>query len=119
MKAGTSPHLAEQLVGHREFVAGTLYDVLTGTITPPSDRPVVFSPFGLGVLDMAVAKHVYDRVLAAGQLHTVPDFFHEAQALRLSPPRPVPEARPRSRRRRASGLSRRPAPSTDGQLTPR
>ncbi|MFJ1934099.1 MULTISPECIES: 2,3-diaminopropionate biosynthesis protein SbnB [unclassified Kitasatospora] len=77
MKAGTSPHLAEQRVGHREFVAGTLYDVLTGTITPPSDRPVVFSPFGLGVLDMAVAKHVYDRVLAAGQLHTVPDFFHE------------------------------------------
>ncbi|MFJ9607734.1 2,3-diaminopropionate biosynthesis protein SbnB [Kitasatospora sp. NPDC101176] len=77
MKAGTSPHLAEQQVGHRDFVAGTLYDVLTGGITPPSDRPVVFSPFGLGVLDMAVAKHVYDRVLASGRLHTVPDFFHE------------------------------------------
>ncbi|MGI8332307.1 2,3-diaminopropionate biosynthesis protein SbnB [Actinomadura scrupuli] len=77
MKAGTSPHLAEQRVGHREFVAGTLYDVLTGAVTPPADRPVVFSPFGLGVLDLAVAKYVYDEVTAAGDLHTVPDFFHE------------------------------------------
>ena len=77
MKANTSPHLAEQQVGHREFVAGTLYDVLTGAITPPADKPVIFSPFGLGVLDMAVAKYVYDRVLEADQLHTVPDFFHE------------------------------------------
>ncbi|OPC81628.1 2,3-diaminopropionate biosynthesis protein SbnB [Embleya scabrispora] len=77
MKANTSPHLAEQVVGHREFVAGTLYDVLTGAIAPPTDRPVVFSPFGLGVLDMAVAKYVYDRVREADGLHTVPDFFHE------------------------------------------
>jgi 2,3-diaminopropionate biosynthesis protein SbnB len=77
MKAGTSPHLAEQRVGHRDFVAGTLYDVLTGATTPPADRPVIFSPFGLGVLDLAVAKYVYDEVTAAGGLHTVPNFFHE------------------------------------------
>ncbi|MFF8725413.1 2,3-diaminopropionate biosynthesis protein SbnB [Streptomyces sp. NPDC015171] len=77
LKAGTSPHLAEQRSGNRDFVAGTLYDVLTGAITPPADRPVVFSPFGLGVLDLAVAKYVYDRVRDADQLHTVPGFFHE------------------------------------------
>ncbi|MEV3923818.1 2,3-diaminopropionate biosynthesis protein SbnB [Actinomadura coerulea] len=77
MKANTSPHLAEQRVGHRDFVAGTLYDVLTGTTTPPADRPVVFSPFGLGVLDLAVAKYVYDQVASSGGLNTVPGFFHE------------------------------------------
>ncbi|TDD88946.1 2,3-diaminopropionate biosynthesis protein SbnB [Actinomadura rubrisoli] len=77
MKANTSPHLAEQKVGHRDFVAGTLYDVLTGAITPPADRPVVFSPFGLGVLDLAVARYVYDEVAASGALSTVPGFFHE------------------------------------------
>ncbi|MBW8485471.1 2,3-diaminopropionate biosynthesis protein SbnB [Actinomadura parmotrematis] len=77
MKANTSPHLAEQQVGHRDFVAGTLYDALTGAITAPADKPVVFSPFGLGVLDLAVARYVYDQVTAAGELQKVPGFFHE------------------------------------------
>ncbi|HEU5107978.1 MAG TPA: 2,3-diaminopropionate biosynthesis protein SbnB [Micromonosporaceae bacterium] len=77
LKAATSPHLAEQLVGNRRFIAGTVYDVLTGRITPPLDRPVVFSPFGLGVLDLVLAKHVYDTVAAAGALRLVPGFFHE------------------------------------------
>ncbi|CAM5422510.1 2,3-diaminopropionate biosynthesis protein SbnB [Streptomyces avidinii] len=77
LKANTSPHLAEQRTGNRDFVDGTLYDLLEGRTTPPADRPVVFSPFGLGVLDLAVAKYVYDEVDAAGALLTVPDFFHE------------------------------------------
>ncbi|MGW1028152.1 2,3-diaminopropionate biosynthesis protein SbnB [Streptomyces sp. NPDC002577] len=77
LKADTSPHLAEQLTGNRDFLTGTLYDVMTGRATLPEDRPVVFSPFGLGVLDLAVGKHVYDEVTRAGQLHVVDDFFHE------------------------------------------
>lgn len=79
MKAGTSVHLTEQRVGHRDFVAGTLCDVLAGGITPPADRPVVFSPFGLGVLDLVLAKHVYDQVGADDALVCVPDFFHDVQ----------------------------------------
>ncbi|MEU1290142.1 2,3-diaminopropionate biosynthesis protein SbnB [Kitasatospora sp. NPDC005856] len=77
LKADTSVHLAEQRVGHRDFIDGTLDDVLTGRLTPAADRPVVFSPFGLGVLDLAVGKHVYDTVLSAGELGVVEDFFHE------------------------------------------
>ncbi|WNM31452.1 2,3-diaminopropionate biosynthesis protein SbnB [Streptomyces sp. Li-HN-5-11] len=77
LKANTSPHLAEQLSGNRDFVDGTLYDLLEGRTTPPANRPVVFSPFGLGVLDLAVAKFVYDEVGAAGNLLTIPGFFHE------------------------------------------
>jgi len=77
LKAGTSPHLAEQKTGNRDFVDGTLYDVLTGATTPPADKPVIFSPFGLGVLDLAVARYVYDEVTASGDLQTVPGFFHE------------------------------------------
>jgi ornithine cyclodeaminase len=38
---------------------------------------VIFSPFGLGVLDLAVAKWVYDQVAHDGSLHTIPGFFHE------------------------------------------
>ena len=77
LKANTSPHLAEQLTGNRDFLHGTLADVMAGRVTVPADRPVVFSPFGLGVLDLAVGKYVYDQVVRAGDLHVVDDFFHD------------------------------------------
>jgi ornithine cyclodeaminase len=77
LKANTSPHLAEQLTGNRDFLHGTLDDVMDGRVTLPSDRPLVFSPFGLGVLDLAVGKYVYDEVARSGELRVVDDFFHE------------------------------------------
>jgi ornithine cyclodeaminase len=77
LKADTSPHLAEQLTGNRDFLTGTLADAMTGKAQVPDDRPVVFSPFGLGVLDLAVGKYVYDETERAGQLHVIGDFFHE------------------------------------------
>ena len=77
LKASTSPHLAEQRAGNRDFVAGTLDAVMAGRVALPADRPLVFSPFGLGVLDLAVGKYVYDEVARAGELRVVDDFFHE------------------------------------------
>ena len=77
LKADTSPHLAEQLTGNRDFLAGTLDDVMAGRVSLPTDRPLVFSPFGLGVLDLAVGKYVYDEVLRSGELQVVDDFFHD------------------------------------------
>lgn len=77
LKANTSPHLAEQRTGGRDFLHGTLADVLAGTVELPADRPILFSPFGLGVLDLAVGKFVYDAVTAAGELSVVDGFFHD------------------------------------------
>jgi ornithine cyclodeaminase len=77
LRAGTSPHLTEQLTGNRDFVHGTLDDVMAGRVSVPADRPVVFSPFGLGVLDLAVGKYVYDEVARAGGLQVIDNFFHE------------------------------------------
>jgi len=77
LKANTSPHLAEQLTGGRDFLAGTLDDVMSGHVAVPTDRTVIFSPFGLGVLDLAVGKYVYDQVARSGDPHTIGDFFHE------------------------------------------
>ena len=75
MRAETSVHLAEKQVGSRSFVAGTLADVLEGRCAVDHGKAVVFSPFGLGVLDVAVGKWLYDRALAAGEAVPVPDFF--------------------------------------------
>ena len=77
LKANTSPHLAEQLTGSRDFLDGTLDDVMAGRVTVPADRPVLFSPFGLGVLDLAVGKYVYDEVARSGELQVIDGFFHE------------------------------------------
>jgi 2,3-diaminopropionate biosynthesis protein SbnB len=77
LKANTSPHLAEQLTGNRSFLLGTLGDVMAGRVRVPAERPLVFSPFGLGVLDLAVGKYVYDEVVRSGQLHVIDGFFHQ------------------------------------------
>jgi ornithine cyclodeaminase len=77
LKADTSPHLVEQLTGNRDFLDGTLDDVMNGRVAVPADRPVVFSPFGLGVLDLAVGSFVHGEVARSGELHVVDEFFSE------------------------------------------
>ena len=79
LKANTSVHLAEQFTGNRDFLSGTLFDVLTGAVAPDPAKPRVFSPFGLGVLDLAVGAYVLDEITRAGELDTVDGFFHELQ----------------------------------------
>jgi len=77
LKANTSVHLTEQQVGGRDFLDGTLGDVLTGAAEVDLSRPRVFSPFGLGVLDLAVGKWIYDRARETGQDVRMNDFFYE------------------------------------------
>src|SRR6266540_3136851 len=79
LRANTSPHLAEQATGHRDFIDGTLSDVINGTVRVPRDRAVLFSPFGLGVLDLVVGRFVHDTVQSRGELVLVDGFFNETR----------------------------------------
>lgn len=75
MKADTSPHLAVQAFGDRSFVGGTIADVMKGRVRPSRDRPVVFSPFGMGILDLALGYEIYSRASMAGKTIEVREFF--------------------------------------------
>lgn len=75
MNADTSPHLAEKLTGGRDFVSGTIADLVLGRCRVARDRPIIVSPFGLGVLDLAVGRWLYERARAAGRVHEIDDFF--------------------------------------------
>ncbi|MFB6613129.1 2,3-diaminopropionate biosynthesis protein SbnB [Streptomyces sp. NPDC085524] len=77
LKANTSVHLAEQATGGRDFLTGTLYDVLTGAVRPDPARTLVFSPFGLGVLDLALGRFVHDELDRSGELLFINGFFDE------------------------------------------
>jgi len=77
LKASTSPHLAEQLVGNRDFIDGTLAELMIGKVTLRSGKPLIFSPFGMGILDLAVGLDIFEQANAR-QLHqVVPGFFAE------------------------------------------
>jgi 2,3-diaminopropionate biosynthesis protein SbnB len=79
-RAQTSLHLAEQLVGHRAFIKCTLADITMGNAQARSDprATVVFSPFGLGVLDLAVSKYVMDLAIAQNRGTIIESFLPQS-----------------------------------------
>lgn len=68
-RAQTSLHLAERRGGGRRFIRCTLAEVLAGAAAPKrtADAPTIFSPFGLGVLDIALARYVWEQAARDGK----------------------------------------------------
>jgi N-[(2S)-2-amino-2-carboxyethyl]-L-glutamate dehydrogenase len=76
-RAQTSVHLAEQRRGDRSFVRCTLGDVLLGRQPGRNGHGAVtiFSPFGLGILDVAVSTLVVRLAREAGVGRLIGDFL--------------------------------------------
>jgi N-[(2S)-2-amino-2-carboxyethyl]-L-glutamate dehydrogenase len=75
LKANTSLHLAEAASGSRDFIGGNLVDVLDGKLMPDLGKARIFSPFGLGILDIAVSDLILREALTSGTALAIPDFF--------------------------------------------
>jgi N-[(2S)-2-amino-2-carboxyethyl]-L-glutamate dehydrogenase len=75
LKAKTSLHLTEIAMGNREFVSGSLVDVLEKKFKLDHGRPRIFSPFGLGILDLAVGNFVLEAAKSSDGAIALPDFF--------------------------------------------
>ncbi|MEU3859623.1 hypothetical protein AB0F03_19980 [Streptomyces sp. NPDC028722] len=66
---------AEEQAGHRDFVAGSIGAILTGGRSERDPQALtVFSPFGLGVLDLGVADLIRHRTHGQDLGTDVPDF---------------------------------------------
>lgn len=76
-RAQTSVHLAEQRVGTREFIRCSLADVTSGAAPARRDAGciTVFSPFGLGLLDIAVSKLAYATAIRSNQGTLIKSFL--------------------------------------------
>jgi 2,3-diaminopropionate biosynthesis protein SbnB len=76
LQARTSVHLTQEKTGSRNFLRGTLAEVLEGRLPARAGRrPVMFHPFGLAALDLAFAQFVENACRDAGQGVIVPDFL--------------------------------------------
>lgn len=75
LKANTSPHLAYIKSGSKSFINGDIGDLILGDIDLDPDKTSIFSPFGLGVLDLALGNFVYCENLANEAVTVIEDFW--------------------------------------------
>jgi N-[(2S)-2-amino-2-carboxyethyl]-L-glutamate dehydrogenase len=75
-REGTSLYLAEQMTGDRGFIAASIGAILSAPESFHRDpgRIRVFSPFGLGILDLAVARFVWQAAKQRDLGLELPDF---------------------------------------------
>jgi ornithine cyclodeaminase len=70
------------LTGNRDFIRCTLGEILKGRAAPRRNEEslAVFSPFGLGILDIAVGRMIRDLAIAEGRGIGIPSFFPDPYA---------------------------------------
>lgn len=75
-RENTSIHLASQAFGNTDFVTASLGELLleSKNISDES-RPIIFSPFGLGILDIKLANFAYEQGVKCGKGTLIENFI--------------------------------------------
>ncbi|MEK7598835.1 MAG: 2,3-diaminopropionate biosynthesis protein SbnB [Patescibacteria group bacterium] len=75
-RENTSIHLASKKYGNANFVTASLGELLLGQKKLPDyPRPIIFSPFGLGILDIQLAKFLYEQAIKKDAGILIKDFI--------------------------------------------
>jgi N-[(2S)-2-amino-2-carboxyethyl]-L-glutamate dehydrogenase len=75
LKASTSTHLAEKDVGNRNFINGEIHQLIQGNVLLDLQKPIIYSPFGMGILDLALAEYIYQEAASKNSTIDIIDFF--------------------------------------------
>ena len=74
MNANTSPHLAQQKYNHTNFINATIGELLVNNLNFDI-KPIIVSPMGLGILDIALSKFVYEQAQKQQENIIIKDFY--------------------------------------------
>lgn len=75
-RENTSIHLASKKYGNTNFVTASLGELLLGQKKlPAQSRPIIFSPFGLGILDIRLARFLYEQATKKDAGILIKDFI--------------------------------------------
>lgn len=83
LNANTSVDLLFQKLKNKNFINGTLADVINNKVQVNYNKTRIFSPMGLGVLDLAVASLVFDIAVNNKSSINIQHFF-KANAMTTS-----------------------------------
>lgn len=72
----TSVHLAEQACGNRNFIMGTLGKLINTTDYIAFKKPIIFSPMGMGIFDIALGQFIYEKAKAEKTIIEIDNFFN-------------------------------------------
>ena len=75
LRANTSLHLTKRKCGNRQFITGSIGQLILDQIQISPDKPVIFSPFGLGILDIALGQYIYDIAIERSHFVQIDEFY--------------------------------------------
>lgn len=75
-RENTSIHLANKKTGNLNFINGTIAKILQNKFHIDDNKPTVLSPFGLGILDVAIGKYIYDKAAEQNKGTVINNFFN-------------------------------------------